>query len=258
MGFMLFSALLPSAKCEVKLENPSKEQLAAQIANFSHLISANIYNYSPVSYEKIKTLVPKKSGSIKETLSQYTPSKLAELLKPAITLKLEPPTDESQVKKFKQKQKALEEISVCAFLHVVYCQFYPQLFTSSGNPPKPEVRIASNLPEWQIVKKIDVQRQERKEVFMTLANIYHSIHNKYPSFSPITLSQTESGRKSYSTLLSNLSLISSASDFDSEWKAFEAFNSAGFPPVPSTQTIGALYPELKIPKPRGNFGKKKK
>ncbi len=258
MAFILLSVLFPSSRYEVKLENPAKTELAKQIANFSHIISANIYSYSPVSYEKVKSLVPKKSGSIKETLSQYTPSKIAQLVAPAITLKFEPPTEESQVKKFKQKQKALEEISICAFLHAVYCQFYPQLFTPVGNPQKTEVRIASNLPEWQIVKKVDVQRQEPKEAFMTLANIYHSIHNKYSDFSPITLSQTESGRKSYATLLSNLSAISSATDFDSEWKAFEAFSSAGFPPIPSTQTIGELYPEIKIPKPRGNFGKKKK
>lgn len=258
MAFILFSALFPSSHYEAKLESPAKPELAGQIANFSHIISANIYSYSPVSYEKVSKLCPKKSGSLADMLSQFTPSKIGQLVAPAITLKIEPPTDESQVKKFKQKQKALEEISVCAFLHAVFCQFYPQSFTSSGNPQRTEVRIASNLPEWQIVKKVDVQRQEPKEAFMTLANIYHSIHNKYPAFSPLALSQTESGRKSYSMLLNNLSPLSSATDFDSEWKAFEAFNAAGFPPIPPTAAIGQLYPELKIPKPRGNFGKKKK
>ncbi|MFH1247477.1 MAG: hypothetical protein V1644_03795, partial [Candidatus Micrarchaeota archaeon] len=185
MAFILLSALFPNAKYEVKLENPQKQELAKQIAAFSHILMANIYNYSPVSYEKIKALTPKKNGSLKELLSQYTPSKIAELVKPAITLKLEEPTDESQLKKFKEKQKALEDISVCAFLHAIFANYYPQDFSPVGNPQKTEVRmsierssmtqsqasglvlIASNLPEWQIVKTIDVKRQEPKEVFMT-------------------------------------------------------------------------------------------
>ncbi len=266
MAFILFSALLssssPGVRYEAKLEDPSKEQLALQAANFSHIISSNIYSYSPVSYDKIKAIAPKKAsganGSIKDILGQYTPSKIAKLVEPAITLKLEQPSDESQVKKFKEKQRALEEISICAFLHVVYSQFYPQNFSSTGNPQKTEVRIASNLPEWQIVKKVDVQRQEPKEVFMTLANIYYSIHNKYPALSAASLQQKESGRKSYSNLLAAIPNLPPAFDFNSEWLAFETLASCGFPPIPLTQTIGQLYPEIKIPKPRGNFGKKKK
>lgn len=257
MNFALLSASFPSAKYEVKLEAPSKEELARQVAAFSHVISANIYNYGPVNYDKIASLVPKNATGL-SALSQYTQGKLVELVKPAITLKLEAPTDESQVKKHKEKTRALEEIAGCAFIHALFTSVYSQKFAATGNPQKPEVRIASNLPEWQVVKKVDVGRQEPKEVFMTLANIYHSLHNKYPSFSQVTLSPAAQGRKSYSALLLAISALPSGSDFVAEWNAFEVLNACGFPPVPSVQTIGGLYPEIKIPKPRGNFGKKKK
>lgn len=260
MGFALFSASFPNAKYEAKLESPSKEELAKHVAAFSHAISTNIYNYGPIDYSKIQALVvllllPKAAGLV--VLSQYTQGKLLELVKPAIALKLEAPTDESRVKKFKEKTRALEEIAVCAFVHALFTSVYSQKFAAIGNPQKPEVRIASNLSEWQVVKKVDVGRQEPKEAFMTLANIYHSLHAKYPDFSSTSLSPATAGRKSYSALLAAISSLPPASDFDAEWTAFDLLNAAGFPPVPSTQTIGELFPELKIPKPRGNFGKKK-
>ncbi len=256
MSFVLFSARFPSVRYEAKLESPSKEQLAQQFAAFSHCISSNIYNYAPLNYQKLSSFAPE-CIDLRQALSKYTPSKITELAKPTVTLQLQPPTDESQLKKFKQKQRALGEISICAFLHALYVQIYHQTATNAGNPQKPEVRIASNLPEWQVVKKIDLEKAESKEVFMSLASMYHALHSKYPAFSPTSLQPVSQGRKSYSTLLQNVSTISNDTGFDSEWKAFEAMNAAGFPPIPSTETIGELYPEIKIPQPRGNFGKKK-
>ncbi len=257
MPFALLSASFPNAKIEAKLENPSKEQLATSVANFSHIISANIYNYGPVDYKKIQSLCPK-TTNLKQTLSSLTPNKILELVRPAITLKLVEPTDESQVKKYKQKVKALEEIAVCAFLHALFVQVYSQKFDQNGSPANTEVRIASNLPEWFIVKKIDVKKAEAKEVLMTLSSMYNSLHSKYPDFSQIPLTSMEQTRKSYSNLLASLANLENGSDFNSEWKAFELLYASGFPPIPSTITIGELYPEIKIPKPRGNFGKKKK
>ncbi len=257
MNFVLFSALLPKARYEAKLESPSKEQLAQNFAAFSHVISSNIWNYGPVSYENLQVSAPKNVKNFKDALSQFTLSKITELAKPAISFSIPQPTEESALKKFKEKQRALEEIAVCCFMHCVFSQVFPQGFSPLGNPQKQEVRIASNLPEWRVVKKVDAAKAEAKEVFAALASMYHSLHAKYVSFSPVSLFPIQPVRKSFSTLLEMLSQVQYGNDFASEWNAFEVFNAAGFPPIPSTETIGKLYPELKIPKPRGNFGKKK-
>lgn len=258
MAFALLSANFPNGKCEVKLENPTKEQLALQIENFSHLISVNIYNYSPVDYKKVQTLVPK-TTNLQKTLATLSPSKILEIVRPAITLKLPEPTDESQVKKHKEKTRALEQIAVNAFFHALFVQIYPQNFTPAGKPAQPEVRIAADLPEWRVVKKVNLAKAEPKEVLIALSSMYNSLHTKYVSLSTTPLVQIEAPRKSYSNLLQNASSsIPSGKDFATEWKAFETLSAYGFPPIPSTETIGELYPEVKIAKPRGNFGSKKK
>ncbi len=260
MAFALFSANLPAAKYEAKLDNPSKPQLIQEIANFIHIISANIYAYSPIDYKKVTAVCPKITtpANLKQTLSTLSPTKILELVKPAITLQLVEPTDESLLKKFKEKQKALAEIAVSAFIHALFAQVYPQKFSQSGSPTNKEARIASNLPEWFIVKKVDVQKAEAKEVLMTMSSIYNSLHSKYGDLTQLSTTAPEQTRKSYANLLTVLSNLPTGTDFENEWKTFSLLSNSGFPPIPSTVTIGELYPEIKIPKPRGNFGKKKK
>ncbi len=257
MSFLLLSAFFPNAKYEVKLENPSKEQIAPFLQSFLHVVSSNLYKYGPIDYAKVVSIAPKNVTSLKETFSKFTVSKITELVKPAISLKLEEPKDASELKKREKKLKALDSIAVNAFIHYIFTQVYPASFSPIGSPKCEEVRVASNLPEWQVVKKVDLKKAENKEIFAALVGIYHSLHSKYQLFSPVPLHSIESGKKSYSTLLNNLQALQTTSDFASEWTAFETFNASGFPPIPLTDTIGQLYPELKIPKPRGNFGKKK-
>ncbi len=256
MTFVLLSALLPNAKYEVKLQDPTPDQLAPHFENFLHLISSNIYRFSPIEYEKVIAFSPKNALDIQGVLSLFTQTRIVEIVKPAIKSVLQEPSDESGAKKFKEKQRALQEIAICSFIHAVFSQVYPQSFTQAGNPQKNEVRIASSIPQWQIVKKVDVEKVEPKEAFASLANMYYSLHAKYPAFSTARLQALEVPRKSYSALLSALPQQPEKT-FAGEWSVFETLRAYGFPPIPSPGTIGQLYPELKIPKPRGNFGKKK-
>ncbi|MBI4406551.1 hypothetical protein HY571_01425 [Candidatus Micrarchaeota archaeon] len=255
MNFVLLSALLPNARFEVRLQDPTSEQIATNLENFLHLVSSNIYYFSPIDYEKVIAFSPKNVSDL-SILSTFTPTRIVEIVKPSVKPVLQEPGDESELKKFKEKQKALHEIAVCAFMHRIFSQVYPPSFPSTGNPQKREVRVASNIPNWQVVKKIDVEKVEPREIFASLANMYYSIHSKYPFFSGVNLKQLEIPRKSYSALLT--ALPQTEKTFAGEWSAFETLRAYGYPPVPSPEVIGRLYPELKVPKPRGNWHRQKR
>jgi len=262
--FLYLIAQLKTGKLDVKLEDPKPAEIASQLQNFSHLLSSSVYYYSPVDYEKIRASAAKapisRPQDLAAMLKSFTPTKILETVKPFITLQLLQPTDESQVKKWKKKTRALEQIAISAYLHALFVQVFPQNFKQSGSPSKAEVRLAANMPAWKAVKKVDCAKTENKEIFASLCAIYHAVHAKLPAFAQMPqMAGSASERKSYSALVTLLSSLNFPSDaFQAEWLAFATFNAAGFPPVPSAELVGELYPELKVPKPRGNFGKKKK
>ena len=248
------------AKLDVKLENPKPAEIVSQLHNFSHLISSAVYYYAPVDYDKISAKVPKisKPEDLAAILKALTPTKILEIVKPHIMLQLSQPTEESQIKKWKEKIRALEQIAILAFIHALYTRAFPQTFKQTGSPAKAEVRLAANMSSWKAVKKVDCTKAENKEIFASLCAIYHAIHVKMPAFVQMPSPGSRSERKSYSALIAALSTLSLPSDaMQSEWLVLETFNACGFSPVPSSELVGELYPELKVPKPRGNFGKKK-
>jgi hypothetical protein len=143
------------------------------------------------------------------------------------------------------------------------------------------VRLAANYDGWIVVKKVDLGKAEKKEVLLGLAGIFSSINQKLPSlyssnpdgFEDLVSSLLNSFpvRKSFvklPVLLGEASkLESKISDFASNSEGKEVlrqalflrcFEHAGFPPFVTLESIAGVYPELKIPKPRGNFGGKKK
>ncbi len=261
--FLYLIAQLKTGKLDVKLENPKPAEIATQLQNFSHLISSAVYYYSPVDYEKISAAAAKAPISHPQdlaiTLKSLTPTKILEIVKPFITLQLSQPAEESQVKKWKEKTRALEQIAISAYLHALFVQVFPQNFKQSGSPSKAEVRLAANMSTWKAVKKVDC-KTENKEIFASLCAIYHAVHVKMPAFAQMpTMAGNASERKSYSALVTSLSSLNFPSDAtQGEWLTFATFNAAGFPPVPPAELVGELYPEFKVSKPRGNFGKKKK
>lgn len=260
--FLYLIAQLKTGKLDVKLDNPTPAEIASQLQNFSHLISSAVYYYSPVDYEKIRAFVAKapisRPQDLAVLLKSLTPTKILEIVKPFITLQLLQPTDESQVKKWKEKIRALEQIAISAYLHALFVQVFPQNFKQSGSPSKAEVRLAANMSTWKAVKKVDC-KTENKEIFASLCAIYHAVHVKLPAFTPMPAPASGSERKSYSALVTSLSSLQLPSDAtQAEWLTFATFNAAGFPPIPSAELVGELYPEFKVSKPRGNFGKKKK
>ena len=121
---------------------------------------------------------------------------------------------------------------------------------------------------------------EKKEVLAALSGMFNAANRKLADFSAgdcaafdAFVEQTFAKypeRKNFSRLPqvlqdavaveSQLAQFASGDKLQAlrEFFFLKAFERCGFPPFITADQISGVYPELKIPKPRGNFGKKKK
>ncbi|MEK6924317.1 MAG: hypothetical protein AABW54_03710 [Candidatus Micrarchaeota archaeon] len=283
-GLLSFKALLQDRELEIELRNPAETQAVDALHTVMETTRKLALEKSPLKHAEITALGGKNrtlSPSQLATAVAAVPlARLEEQLSKLVTMPLpqEPGLTNPNVRKPKGSPV---EIATSAYLAELFDKAFPPESLKWGKPTgKPrEVRLAANLDAWIAVKKVNLQAAEGKEITAACAGIFNSARSKLQEFTPQEYrAATEQflakypERKSFGRLAeilaaaaSELPKITACAKGDAALEArlaklfyYDCFERAGFTPFVSTNQVSRIWPELKIPKPRGNYGGKKK
>ncbi|MEW5955506.1 MAG: hypothetical protein AB1626_03140 [Candidatus Micrarchaeota archaeon] len=265
MQFASFQASFPDCEYSLELREPITAEALAKLVSEAQAVCAHkMFDYAPLDRQKIAELAPrpKNEGQLFQELSALKPSSLEARLLEFITEKVPELKDESEAKKAETRKKGLAKIALQYYLKTVLDSALPKQLPPKNKASKKEVRLAVNTAEWKAVKKVATDGSAAdKEIAAALAGIHDTLKRKQAELTPALSALAEKlgePRKSMAALIAALPLAAQApTEFKRE--AYETVMAAcGYPPFIDVETVGGAWPELKIPKPRGNYGGKKK
>ena len=164
----------------------------------------------------------------------------------------------------------------------MFLNAFPLPLPKSAKPAKNEVRLAASLSDWQIVKKVNLDAAEPKEIFSALVSMNAALAAKIPALictnpdgydamldktlaplperKNLTRLQQFLQNENFDATKKQLATLTTTAQLPMLVHHYYAkiFARCGFNPHVSTELMSAVYPELKIPKPKGNYGPKKK
>lgn len=263
MGFVWFAAGFNDYTYERREESP--EGAAGLVAEAHAILDQRHFNYAPLALDQIKAASPS-FGSAEAFIDHVSKLKYGELAKKlhgAVTYVM--PTDEAVLKKIGDP----DELAVSTYLHYAFRSVFPSAMPAQKPFAKKEVRLAADMDGWVAVKKVNLEVAETKEVFSALCSMRTVTQRKAMEFTPgfeefntrleAALANYPE-RKSFGKLGAALNAVKGLSNNQKlqEYAYSQAMLRVGFPPFLTNDHVASLYPELKIPKPKGNFGGKKK
>ncbi|MFH0835880.1 MAG: hypothetical protein V1834_01845 [Candidatus Micrarchaeota archaeon] len=270
MQFVLFQCGFKDFKFERKLdESAGEKELLGLLVSARGVLFNRVFDYAPFDLSKTRAALPKPSLSSLPSLS------INKLIDSATSVV------ERETYSDDKKRVDSSDLLPSFYLHGAWRKFDTP--KPAGKPVDNEVRLAANLNDWRIVKKqrLDVPR---KEALVGLSSMFASVNNKIPDFASSDSAALQEHvdelfsafppRKSFGKIAKMLDafpesrvkgeLTGFAVDGDValsalvDWFYFKMFEYCGYGPVPLTSQLNDIYPELKIPKPKGNFGGKRK
>jgi hypothetical protein len=153
--------------------------------------------------------------------------------------------------------------------------------SSNQTSPQDEIIFIAKYKDWMVIKKLKINdKTPPQEVASILASIEATLSRKSYQFTGINQQKIEEvaekfskgKRKSFSSLAEILKSLNtselkkellSACPSEKHYPIAENYffkvmlDKLGFKTNLDNETLVEVYPELKIPKPRGNFGSKK-
>lgn len=276
------------------VQNPSREQVREMLLNVFYASRKLALDYAPLNHSQIASLASKvgaaKNASelaklISATKQSVLEAELSKLvvLSPA-TVALDADGGGAEIAPKKQKGAPVEFAFSLYFNCLLEKMLPPAVKLATASKAPSEVKLVANFGGWMAVRKVSIERQERKEVVACCATIFESVRKKLPEFFCAQGKEGEYNsvvdsfiskfpeRKSFSRLPEILSAaekeeskIVSLAERGFEKPLLDAFycrvfSQVGFPCFVSTDQVSRIYPDLKIPKPRGRMagsGKKK-
>ncbi|HLC48431.1 MAG TPA: hypothetical protein VJI13_05135 [Candidatus Norongarragalinales archaeon] len=168
-----------------------------------------------------------------------------------------------------KKLSPVTDIAVDYFICCLYEKLFPVKVNSSGKPPKKEFRFASNLKGWVVIRKVNLEVAEKKEVLACLVHTLESMEPKFAQYRGGTAFFTRldallakyPSRKSFGKLMlllqeaSKEGLLSQTDSFLNKYALYKLLAQLGYSPYLTGELLEGIYPELKIPKPRGRLKK---
>ncbi len=263
MGFIWFAAGFDDYTYERREE--SQDGAAGLIAEAHAILDQRHLAFAPLALDQIKSATPSfgSAEAFIEHVSKLKYGELAKKLHGAVTYVM--PTDEAVLKKIGDP----DELAVCTYMHYAFRSVFASEMPAKRPFAKKEVRLAADMDGWVAVKKVNLEVAERKEVFSSLCSMRTVTQRKAMEFTAgfdefngrleAALANYPE-RKSFGKLAGALNAVKGLST-DQKLQEFaysQAMLRVGFPPFLTNDHVSSLYPELKIPKPKGNFGGKKK
>ena len=265
MQFASFQASFPDYAYVNELREPSLDAITNLVADARSIAAQKMFDYAPLDLKAIAGIAPKPKNAqeLSHALSELKPSSLEQRLSAFVTETVPDPKDESKLKKALVRRKALSRIALYYYLKTMVDSALPrQLPKTTTKPLKKEVRLAINTSEWTAVKKVATDGSAKNnEITAVLSSIHDTLSRKQAQTDAALeelVNKLGEPRKSVAALQTTLPIALNAPP-EIKRTAFEIIMAAcGYPPYIDTQTISDAWPELKIPKPRGNYGSKKK
>ncbi|MEK6953792.1 MAG: hypothetical protein AABX01_02210 [Candidatus Micrarchaeota archaeon] len=248
------------------LTNP---KILSFLDNSFELIRKKAYDFAPID----KAGIAKEAASVASKVNSI-PSLISILstLKPgALESQLLPfcKDDRDPEKVIQKKLAPVTDIAVGYFISQLFGKLFPIKFKAQGSPKKKEFRFASNYKGWVIIRKANLEVAEKREVLACLVHTLESFERKFRQFHPNPAFFTRVDlllakypqRKSFGKMLLALQeaqlegLLSQSDPFLNKYALYKILCQLGYSPILSGQMLERIYPELKIPKPRGRMKK---
>lgn|GEM_PF-3620261 len=269
---LLLNARFPKLQLSYSLKGElTTNEIASALRDAQSLLQRTIYSYAPVNESGIAAHAKLPASSI-HNVAQLA-SHVHALKPKALEESLLPFVKDDRDPEFLIRKKCEPAVLVaqCAYFRVLYENLFPPApVTPKGTVSKNEFRFAAQLPKWTVVRKANLDIAENKEVFATLVATYEGVSRKafeYAPDSPAPVSTIETflsaypPRKSLSRLSQMLTALLEKRVLDPLSEPARAyfiqriFAQAGYPIYASIDVVNRVYPELKIPKPRGRLKK---
>ncbi|VVB71223.1 Uncharacterised protein [uncultured archaeon] len=242
MGFARFECVLPNYTLKLDLTDPSESDLIGFFEKVEEACRNSFVFYSPLNAKSL--LSESKGKNFFGLISNIKPMVLQNELVHKHSELVDEPTDESLLKKVKEKNIGIKSVVLSAFLNSVYDQTQ-----FKEKPASTKVFLAVQSPNLTLVKKAPVN-PDNGDVLLALVGSWNTAFSFLEAkFSlpetRLKLNEIQSVLKSMNSSKEKLVLVS-------------LMKNAGYPLMLANEDFNKIHPELKISKPRGNYGKKKK
>jgi hypothetical protein len=283
-GTVLFEADFSGKAYSYSAAAADKPKLAGLLSSARKAIAENIFDYAPIDRGAIdsyfeKNEKPTNPESLAALLSSVSMSSIERDLEKAVRFEQVPADDPRKADAEKRKIGYAASYYLYLLFKSAFSEEAPK---ASGTNKNRIIRLVSNSPEWMVVKKANAAIATKPEVLSALIGMLSTIVRKEgdvlcknDDFEEVSMALFGSyfKRKSFGKLCEALSgvpvpKVTEVSDANAVGKDasdelfvllyLKAFSLSGYSPYPEPALLAETYPQLKIPKPRGNFGGKKK
>jgi hypothetical protein len=284
-GTVLFEADF-SGKAHAYSARVSDKAKLAELLSFARkIIAESIFDYAPIERKEIEAYFgrsarkPKNSVELAAILSAASVSSIERDLEKAVRFEQVPADDPRKADAEKRKIGYATSYYLYLLFKSAFAQEAPR---PNGTGRKGVVRLVSNSGEWMVVKKANTATATKPEALSALIGMLSTIVRKEGDVlcrdsdfegQANALFGSFFKRKSFGKLAEAInsvpaSKVAAAADANAIDKAvaselfvlfyLKAFSLSGYSPYPEPDLLAETYPQLKIPKPRGNFGGKRK
>ncbi|OIO25071.1 hypothetical protein AUJ14_04965 [Candidatus Micrarchaeota archaeon CG1_02_55_22] len=259
-----FKAVFPSRQAKFEASPPNDADVATVLTLALAVSRELAFENSPFNAEEIARIAPRSFDDLQGVSIGDIEKRLAPLAE-------KPVIDETK----KAPSATPLDLAVSYYFGALVDKALGVAPITWSKPSDPQriVRLVANYGGWQVVKKVSSDAP-KKEIVAGCSGIFSSCKNKAADFLDegyYALSQEFFSkypeRKSFARLQEMLRDAPATAhkivqlNNGVELKKlfyYSLFERAGYPCFISTDQVGAVWPELKIPKPRGNYGGKKK
>lgn len=265
-----------------------KAACATALSKVRTIVAERIFDYAPFSDRKALERKAEALGAPKVS----SPQGLAALLSAVSVSAMERDFDPLIVRQAPNPDKPDSAVAeqrkvgyaTCLFLYSCFKPAFKDVVAQpEGSCPAGTLRLMANSPSWTVVKKANLSQWPAPEVLSAMIGMLSTVVRKESEFACKddadfdAESQALFGqffkRKSFGKLVEALNavprekVLASAKRIAREERFvpqverllyLSAFSLSGYSPYPDPELLAQTFPQLKIPKPRGNYGGKKK
>lgn len=280
--FIQFESPAKSALYSRRIENPGRSDALEILAAARAACLAKMFDYAPLDLNGLRDVAAPHAkrissvDSLVAALREIKPGALEAQMQPFVLFKK--PTD-AELANGARKHNDATAFAWSFIARTLFEKaFPPQAFPQTGKCSSPNLLFAADLNGWVAVKKVNPAKAEAKEVLACMAGVFASVDRKIPVFACSNADAFDSAferalaafpqRKNFSKLPQALETAEAAEKEvlasalgESERRLLReiyyarVFGRLGFPPFASLDDVGAIYPELKVAKPRGRLKK---
>lgn len=283
-GTVLFEADFTGKAYSYSAKAEDKAKLAALLSSSRKAIAEHIYDYAPIDRPAIDAYFagkkrPKNPAELAAMLSSVSMSAIERDLEKAVRFEQVPADDPRKANAEKRKIG----YATSYYLYLLFKSAFGEEAPKPAGANKNQIiRLVSNSSEWMVVKKTNTAIATKPEALSALIGMLSTIVRKEGDVlckdddfegASGALFGSFFKRKSFGKLCEALNgvpapkanEVAAANVADKAFAAelfmllyLKAFSLSGYSPYPEPDLLAETYPQLKIPKPRGNFGGKKK